>query len=158
VTSIVCSKSTEGSTEAGSAFLGHILNSEAANTSKRKILKNSLFFQNPILASIAETSCATLPGLTSLLNKADTTFSDTLIIQSVYFAVAPLFVGEPPAKKGKGKEGNAGSSVLKTLRAQALGCLRGVSNSAARLADYTNGPNRYSQSTSNSEDGSSTRF
>jgi cohesin loading factor subunit SCC2 len=55
-------------------------------------------------------------------------FSDGLVIQTVYLALSPLFVNEPAGRKGKGKAGTGkeARSVMKGLRMEALGCLRGV--------------------------------
>lgn len=55
-------------------------------------------------------------------------FGDQLIINTVYLAIGPVFVHEPQTtRRGKGKDsGTATWAVMKTLRTEALGCLRVV--------------------------------
>jgi len=122
-----------------SKLLAHVVHAESASAHKGKSpKKHSPFFKNPALSEISQTCCTTVPRLTSLINKPDMAFSDSLVIQAVYLAIGPLFINEPSTKKGRGKEGNAsgrhaGLSVLKSLRMEALGCLRAVSAGSPQL-------------------------
>ncbi len=117
--------------------MAHILDGENASSRKSKTGKGlSASFNHPTLSAIAQTSCSALPRLASLISKPEIAFSDTLVIQSVYLVIAPLFVNEPLRKKVKGKDNasgrEAGLAVLKSLRMESLGCLRGVSPSSSR--------------------------
>jgi hypothetical protein len=58
-------------------------------------------------------------------------FSDSLVIQAVYLSISPLFFSESNTaskKKAKDKSVGAGqiASLMKTLRMEAMGCLRAV--------------------------------
>lgn len=79
---------------------------------------------------MARSTIAAIPRIASLITRADITFSDSLVVQTVYLAISPLFVSEPNAKK-KGKTAAALSgpigSIMKTIRMEAMGCLRAVS-------------------------------
>lgn len=115
-----------------SSYLTHVIAGETVPSYRRRVAgKLSTSFKHATLSAIAQSTCSALPRLTSMISKPDMSFSDALVIQSVYLAIAPLFVNEPLVKKTKGKDGGlagneAGLSVLKTLRIEALGCLRGV--------------------------------
>jgi cohesin loading factor subunit SCC2 len=111
-------------TEISSRFLDHIVSQELTASKKRL----QATFMSPALARIAQTASSTLPRITSLLARSDISFSDHLVIQTVYMSMTPLFFSEPVAKKkGKDTLGGGGRGVMKALRVEALGCLRGVS-------------------------------
>ena len=113
-----------------SRYLSHLVRVELA-AKQSKSLKLSPFFKHSCLSSIAQSTAAALPHLSSLISRTDMSFSDTLIIQTVYLAIAPMFICEPVvvARKKEGKSaGRVGWGVMKCLRVEALGCLRGVSS------------------------------
>jgi len=109
--------------ETSSRFLDNVVSQELA-TSKKRLQAT---FTSTDLARIAQSASSTLPRITSLLARPDISFSDHLVIQTVYMSIIPLFVSEPATKK-KGKDviGGGGRGVMKALRMEALGCLRGV--------------------------------
>ncbi|WVQ82810.1 hypothetical protein IAT38_004942 [Cryptococcus sp. DSM 104549] len=113
-----------------STYLAHIVEYEfAVVTNKvKQAAPVAPYFLHPTISSIAQSTCSAIPRLTSLISKPDLAFSDSLVIQTVYLAIAPLFVSEPAAfKKSKAQTGKSeGMAVVKTLRMEALGCLRGA--------------------------------
>ncbi|BEI91569.1 uncharacterized protein CcaverHIS019_0403890 [Cutaneotrichosporon cavernicola] len=111
-----------------SNFLAWLVTDEAAAAAKGKSKKHISSFNNPSVSSIAHFTCAAVPHITGLINKPNMTFGDQLIINAVYLAIGPVFVHEPTtARRGKAKTtGTATWAVMKTLRTDALGCLRVV--------------------------------
>ena len=62
-----------------------------------------------------------------MLARSDVSFGEDLIISTVYLAITPLFVRESDTTKKRGKEVvGVGAGIIKSLRVEALGCLRGV--------------------------------
>lgn len=120
--------------EINSRYLSHLIQSETSSRSS-KAQKSSPFFAHPALSAIAQSATAAFQHLSALISRTDLSFSDSLVIQTVYLATAPLFVTEPSnarrvgAKDKSGKEGG----VMKSLRIEALGCLRGVSPKVTEL-------------------------
>ncbi|RSH84025.1 Sister chromatid cohesion protein 2 [Saitozyma podzolica] len=110
-----------------SRYLSHLVNLESAgNTTRPKAL--SPLFVHPRLCAIAQSATGALPRLAHLIGRPDISFSDGLVIRTVYLSIAPLFVNEPVGKKGRGKDsGKDSASVMKGIRTEALGCLRGAS-------------------------------
>jgi cohesin loading factor subunit SCC2 len=107
-----------------SRYLEHFVELETS-LSKKKL---GPAFTSPSLSSLAQSSWASLPRISSLLGRSDISFGDDLIIQTVYLAITPLFVSEPGTTKKRGKEVvGVGAGMMKSLRVEALGCLRGVS-------------------------------
>ncbi|KAK8844801.1 hypothetical protein IAR55_006651 [Kwoniella newhampshirensis] len=114
-----------------STYLAYVVEFESRSTSKKDRLPKSVapYFVNPTLSAIAQSISCALPRLTSLISKPDLAFSDSLVIQTVYLAIGPLFINEPTAKKVTGRQAGAGKegmSVMKSLRMESLGCLRGA--------------------------------
>lgn len=142
-----------------SRFLSHLVSQETA-AKQSKSLKLSPFFKHPSLSAIAQATAAALPRLSSLISRADMSFSDSLVIQTVYLAVAPLFISEPVSRKreSKGASRKAGWGVMKSMRVEALACLRGVSSWSMRYNDRLKLTVRPLQSTATSGNGSSRRF
>lgn len=118
-------------TEMNSDYLAHLVTEESAALAKTKPSKKLLVsqFQNPILSAVAQSTCAAVPHIATLIGRPDMSFSDTLVIQTVYLAIGPVFVNEPSSKRGN--KGGPSWSVMKSLRMEALGCLRGVSWTSA---------------------------
>lgn len=112
-----------------SNYLAHLVNEEATAVAKGKSAKFSASFQHHTLSSIAQSTCAAVPQIASLISRRDMSFSDSLVIQIVYLAIGPVFVHEPAVRRGKGRDSAAGASwsVMKSLRMEAMACLRGVS-------------------------------
>jgi cohesin loading factor subunit SCC2 len=112
-----------------SRFLSHILKVEETAAGKGKSAKSiAAQFKYPPLNAVSQSLMSALPRLTHLISRADLALSDSLVIQTVYTAVGPFFVVEPAVKRGKAiGGGEAGLAVMKGLRMEALGCLRGVS-------------------------------
>lgn len=80
-----------------------------------------------------------LPRVASLISRPDISFSDSLVIQTVYLAIAPLLVAEPNSKKkGKSSAGAPGAigNTIKNLRMEAMSCLRMVSAAGHISTDY----------------------
>ncbi|WVR03096.1 hypothetical protein IAU60_000086 [Kwoniella sp. DSM 27419] len=113
-----------------STYLAYILALEiSATTQRSKVLPaGSPHFAHPSLSSLAQSICSALPRLAALIAKPSLALSDSLVIQTVYLAIGPMFVSEPTMKKSKVKEiaGSPGSSMMKALKLEALGCLRGT--------------------------------
>lgn len=111
-----------------SDYLAHLVTEESAALAKTKPSKKLLVsqFQNPILSAVAQSTCAAVPHIATLIGRPDMSFSDTLVIQTVYLAIGPVFVNEPSSKRGN--KGGPSWSIMKSLRMEALGCLRGVSS------------------------------
>lgn len=109
-------------------YLSHLVQVEVS-AKQSKSLKLSPFFKHPSLSAIAQATTAALPHLSSLISRTDMSFSDSLVIQTVYLAITPLFISEPVSrqKEGKAGAGKVGWGVMKSMRVEALGCLRGVS-------------------------------
>ncbi|CAK9787000.1 hypothetical protein CC85DRAFT_288268 [Cutaneotrichosporon oleaginosum] len=107
-----------------SNYLAWIVTDEASAAAKGKSKKDTASFNNPFLSSIAHFTSAAVPHITGLINKHNVTFGEQLIINAVYLALGPVFVHEP-ARRGKAKApGTATWALMKTLRTDALGCLR----------------------------------
>jgi cohesin loading factor subunit SCC2 len=117
--------------EINSNLLAHIVDFESPGSGKARPKASQSGFRHPTLAVISSALTLAMPHLTSLLTRSDISFSDTLIIQAVYLAIGPFFVDEPVQRK-KAKDVVLGRSVMKTLRVEALGCLRGVSRKQLR--------------------------
>ncbi|WVQ94119.1 hypothetical protein IAU59_001197 [Kwoniella sp. CBS 9459] len=110
-----------------SSYLAHIVASESSTLSKKSKLPQmkAPYFAHPPLSFIAQSACSALPHLTALISKSDLTLSDSLIIQTVYLSISPLFINEPVVKKSrKDNGGKDGLSIMKALKMEALGCLR----------------------------------
>jgi hypothetical protein len=113
-------------TEVSSRYLSHLVNLESAGKTTRPKALSPLFV-DPRLCAIAQSATGALPRLAHLIGRPDISFSDGLVIRTVYLSIAPLFVNEPVGKKGRGKDsGKDSASVMKGIRTEALGCLRGV--------------------------------
>lgn len=116
------------SAEISSQYLAHLVEVEQS-ARKSKSLKLSPYFVNSSLSTIAQSTAAAFPHLSALISRPELSFSDSLIIQTVYLGTAPLFVSEGVVKrvtaKDKGiRKGERG--VMRTLRVEALSCLCGV--------------------------------
>jgi cohesin loading factor subunit SCC2 len=114
--------------EINSRYLSHLVQSETSSRSSKA--QKSSPFAHPALSSIAQSASAAFQHLSALISRTDLSFSDSLVIQTVYLATAPLFVTEPSTARrvgAKDKSGKAEGGVMKSLRIEALGCLRGVS-------------------------------
>ncbi|ORY23265.1 hypothetical protein BCR39DRAFT_549569 [Naematelia encephala] len=114
-----------------SKYLDHLQRAGNLEDKKGKPTGAASLLQQPNIALIARSCCSAVPHLTSLLKRTDVAFSDSLVIQTVYLALSPLFIAEPTVKKSKKKESAAvasesGLSVIKALRMEALACLRAV--------------------------------
>lgn len=114
--------------ETNSSLLAHLVELEAPVCGKGKSKATTANFKHPSLSSISAALTSAMPHMTTLISRPDVTFSDTLIIQAVYLSLGPFSIDEPAQKK-RAKEATLGRSIMKTLRVEALGCLRGVSNS-----------------------------
>jgi cohesin loading factor subunit SCC2 len=114
--------------EIRSNFLAWLVTDEAATAAKAKAKRHTASFSNGSIASIAHFTSAAVPHITGLINKPSVTFGDQLIINAVFLAIGPIFVHEPStARRGKAKtSGTATWALMKTLRTDALGCLRVV--------------------------------
>ncbi|KAK1921174.1 hypothetical protein DB88DRAFT_92041 [Papiliotrema laurentii] len=107
-------------------FLEHVVEAEQAQSKAKRLQKT---FDSPILTSIVQSASGSLPRITSLLARPDIAFSDRLVIQTVYLAIAPLFVSEPASsgrKKVKESRRAGPGGVMRSLRLECLACLRGV--------------------------------
>jgi len=126
---LILRQETELTPELNSTFLAHIVNTEAAASARTKSSKKLMLFDNTALASLSQSTCGALPHIANLIARPDMSFSDSLLIQTVYLAVPPVFVREPATRKGRKIDGGAGPtwSVMKSIRTHALACLRGVS-------------------------------
>lgn len=116
--------------ELSSNFLAHVVSEEASAAARAKASRKVTLFENDDLASIAQYTCGAVPHIAKLIARPSMSFSESLVIQTVYLAIGPLFVKAPSRGRGRPKsEGTGGPtwSVMKSLRADALGCLRGVS-------------------------------
>jgi cohesin loading factor subunit SCC2 len=115
-----------------SSYLAVVVSNEAAAVGKGKSSKKlSALFANPSLSSIAQATCAAVPHIASLVSRRDMSFSDDLVIKTVYLAKSPVFIREPASRRTKGREGVVGgptTALMKSLRMEAMGCLRGVSS------------------------------
>ncbi|WVW81234.1 hypothetical protein I302_103225 [Kwoniella bestiolae CBS 10118] len=110
-----------------SNYLAHIVQAETASSKKGKAKALSPYFSHPSLSAIAASIISSIPRLTSMISKPQLAFSDSLIIQTVYLAIGPLFINEPMLKRGKkDATGKEGGGVMKGLKMEALGCLRGA--------------------------------
>jgi cohesin loading factor subunit SCC2 len=87
-----------------SRYLIHVVQSEVI-AKQSKSLKLSPFFRHTAMSSIAQAVAGALPHLSSLTSRPDLSFSDTLVIQTVYLAISPLFITEPPTRRREGKSG-----------------------------------------------------
>lgn len=67
-----------------------------------------------------------MPHIAGLINKPSMSFGDQLIFNTVYLAIGTVFVHEPSSsRRGKAKDsGTATWAVMKSLRTEALACLR----------------------------------
>jgi cohesin loading factor subunit SCC2 len=126
--------SVQADSEINSCFLSHLVSVESASR-KSKTLKTSPLFANSLLSAIAQSAIASYQHLSTLNSRPDLSFSDSLVIQTVYLATAPLFVTEISAARKTGAKDKAGKEggVMKSLRMEALACLRGVSSTTSRL-------------------------
>ncbi|OCF60187.1 hypothetical protein L486_02867 [Kwoniella mangroviensis CBS 10435] len=110
-----------------SNYLAHIVQAETMSLKKGKSKALSPYFAHPSFSAIATSIISSIPRLTSMIGRPQLAFSDSLVIQIVYLAIGPLFINEPVMKRGKkdgmGKEGGG---VMKGLKMEALGCLRGA--------------------------------
>ncbi|KAL7420405.1 Sister chromatid cohesion protein 2 [Cryptotrichosporon argae] len=108
-----------------SSYLAQLVQDEADGKGRPKL---SPYFKHPQLSSIAQIACTAIPHIANLISRSDFSFSEQLVIQTVYLAIGPVFIAEPAGKKGKKEAtGNAGTgAVIKTLRMEALACLRGA--------------------------------
>lgn len=105
------------------------MTNEASTASKAKSSRKAMLFDNSSLASIAQSTCGAVPHIAKLVSRTDMTFSDTLVIQTIYLAVGAIFVKEPPSRRGRSKSDGSGGptwSVMKSLRTDSLACLRGA--------------------------------
>ena len=114
-----------------SPFLAHTIDAETAIRKSKPGKKLPLSFNHSTVSAVMRISNATLPRLTSLISTPEIFFSDSLVIQSVYLAIGPLLVNEPAVKRAKGRDANSAAgepalSALRSLRLEAMGCLRGV--------------------------------
>lgn len=109
-----------------SNFLAWIVTDEAAAASKGKSRKLAASFNHSNISSIAHYTCAAVPHIAGLINRPSMSFGDQLIINTVYLAMGPIFVHEPStSRRGKAKDsGTATWALMKTLRTEALACLR----------------------------------
>lgn len=110
--------------------MSYLANNEQSVHGKKAV--TAFGFANPAVEQMCTTTLGALPRLASLVNRSDISFSDSLVISTVYLAISPLFVAEPGTtarKKGKSASGLAGrfSNAMKSLRIEAMNCLRVVS-------------------------------
>ena len=114
--------------EIQSSYLYHLASAESnAAASAKASRKPSTQFTHETLASIAQSTCAAVPHISTLVNRHNLSFSDSLVIQTVYLSLGPVFVHEPAVPRGRGKDSGGPSwSVMRSLKMEALGCLRGV--------------------------------
>ncbi|EIW73035.1 hypothetical protein TREMEDRAFT_59198 [Tremella mesenterica DSM 1558] len=115
--------------KSSSRALSHVVDEELQLAKKSKNKTISPFFQNPVLLVIAQSASTTLRHLSSMMSRPDLSFPDTLVIQNVYLSIEPLFAADPvnvTKKKGRESGKDVGVSIMKTLRTEALGCLRGA--------------------------------
>lgn len=115
--------------EMASDYLATLVFNEASAIGKHKASKYAASFSSPSLASIAQSTSLAVPHIASLVSRPDMSFSDSLVIRTVYLAIGPVFVREPASRRTKGREGVVGgptTAVMKSLRMDAMGCLRGV--------------------------------
>ncbi|WVQ72222.1 hypothetical protein IAR50_001771 [Cryptococcus sp. DSM 104548] len=110
----------------GSSCLARLVEQEHTAVAIKSKLPTSLssHFNHQTLSSIAQSICVTLPRLTSLISRDDFSFSEGLLIQTVYLAKGPLFVVDPAVGKKKGDKD--GLAVVKSMRMEGLSLLRGV--------------------------------
>ena len=111
--------------------ISQLLQSEAAARNGSKTGASSGTFTNPALNQMIRSINSGLPRVASLISRPDISFSDSLVIQTVYLAIAPLLVAEPNSKKkGKTAAGATGAigNIIKNLRMEAMSCLRMVSS------------------------------
>ncbi|WRT63186.1 uncharacterized protein IL334_000089 [Kwoniella shivajii] len=110
-----------------SSYLSHIVQAESTSSKKGKSKTLSPYFSHPSLSAIAVSIISAIPRLTSMISKSHLAFSDSLVIQTVYLTIGPLFINEPVSKKGKSNVGvKEAGGVMKGLKMEALGCLRGA--------------------------------
>ncbi|WWC57550.1 uncharacterized protein I303_100082 [Kwoniella dejecticola CBS 10117] len=110
-----------------SSYLSCIVQSETTYSKKGKSKALSPYFAHPALSSISASIISSIPRLTSIISKPQIAFSDSLVIQAVYLAIGPLFVNEPTVKRSKKDLASRdGGGVMKGLKMEALGCLRGT--------------------------------
>jgi cohesin loading factor subunit SCC2 len=124
--------------ESSSVFLNRVVASEM---SAPKGSKATSTFVHPTLSQILRSTLIALPRITSLISRTDMSFSDSLVIQAVYLSISPLFLPESataPKKKAKEKAAVANqiTSLMKTFRMEAMGCLRAVS-CRFRMVEYS---------------------
>ncbi|WWC90225.1 uncharacterized protein L201_005158 [Kwoniella dendrophila CBS 6074] len=110
-----------------STYLAHIVQSETISAKKGKAKTLSPYFSHSTISTIAGSIISAIPRLTSMISKPQLAFSDSLVIQTVYLAIGPLFINEPVLKRGKKDlSGKEGGGVMKGLKMETLGCLRGT--------------------------------
>nr|XP_019013987.1 uncharacterized protein I206_00064 [Kwoniella pini CBS 10737]OCF52768.1 hypothetical protein I206_00064 [Kwoniella pini CBS 10737] len=110
-----------------STYLSHIVQVESNSVKRGKTKALSPYFAHPVLSAIAASVISSIPRLTSMISRPQIALSDSLIIQTVYLAIGPLFVNEPVLKRSKKDTGGKeGGGVMKGLKMEALGCLRGT--------------------------------
>ncbi|KAK4684433.1 cohesin loading factor subunit SCC2, partial [Tremellales sp. Uapishka_1] len=103
---------------AGGKMTSRYLSSIVASESTKG--KSNASFRHPLLSTISRSLSSCLPRLTSLLSRLDFSFSDALVIQTIYTSIGPFFISEPTSKK------NGDLGIMKGLRGESLGLLRGV--------------------------------
>ncbi|KAL1405358.1 Sister chromatid cohesion protein 2 [Vanrija albida] len=107
--------------------LALVVNAEASAAANGRSRKADPLFKNGNISSIAQATCAAVPHIAGLLDRPDMSLSEELFTSTVYMAIGPVFVREPATRRGKKDGGNGPAwSVMKSLRTESLGCLRGA--------------------------------
>lgn len=83
------------------------------------------------IAEVFQVLASVLPRINNLVCADTVTMSDSIIIQGVYIAIGPFFVGEAGASDSKGKKesfvvNTLGQTAMRGLRLEALSLIRSV--------------------------------